>query len=56
MKTGNSKSRKIGIFLKGLAHGFDEKLAIFPCFYFRQKRAGHMFYDILETKIAFLDN
>ena len=31
-----SRSRKIGIFPKGLVHCFGQKLAIFPCFYFRQ--------------------
>ena len=33
------KSRK-GIFLKGLVHGFGQKLAIFQFFYFRQNMPG----------------
>ena len=32
------KSRKIGIFPKGLVHGFGEKLVIFLDFYFRENR------------------
>ena len=34
----NKKLKKVkkGIFPKGLVHGFDEKLAIFPSFYFRE--------------------
>ena len=31
-KTKRSNSRKIEIFLKGLVHGFGQKLAIFPTF------------------------
>ena len=34
------KSRKIGIFPKGLIHGFGQKLQIFPCLYCRQNRSG----------------
>ena len=40
MKNKKKKSRKEGIFPKGLVHGFDEKLAIFPSSYFRQKRTA----------------
>ena len=36
IKTRSSKSRKIEIFLKGLTHGFDPKIAIFPTFIFWQ--------------------
>ena len=36
IKTRSSKSQKIEIFPKGLVHGFRQKLAIFPSFYFRQ--------------------
>ena len=32
IKTRILKSGKIGIFLKGLVHGFGQKLAIFLCF------------------------
>ena len=35
-KTNRSNSRKIEIFLKGLVHGFGQKLAIFPTFFSRQ--------------------
>ena len=35
-KTKRSNSRKIEIFLKGLVHGFGQKLAIFPTFFSRQ--------------------
>ena len=35
IKTNISKSRKIEIFPKGLVHGFGQKLAIFPFYYFR---------------------
>ena len=40
MKTACSKSGKIEIFGKGLAHGFCPKLAIFPSFVFRQYGPG----------------
>ena len=50
MKNKKKKSRKEGIFPKGLVHGFDEKLAIFPSFYFRQKGQHSVFQDILERK------
>ena len=33
-KKRSSKSRKIEIFLKGLTHGFGQKMAIFPCLFF----------------------
>ena len=33
-KNKKEKSRKNSIFLKGLVHGFDKKLAIFPFFLF----------------------
>ena len=37
-KTRSPKSRKIGIFPKGLAHGFGPKMAIFPACFFRKYR------------------
>ena len=40
LKTRSSKSRKIEIFSKGLVHGFQLKLAIFPCFFVRQYMQG----------------
>ena len=39
-KKRSSKSRKIEIFLKGLIHGFGQKMAIFPCLFFMQYRPG----------------
>ena len=50
-----SKSLKIGIFPKGLVHGFAPKFEIFPSFYFWQKRPENVLKDILERKNAFLD-
>ena len=38
IKTRRSKSQKIEIFPKGIAHGFVPKMAIFPTFVFRQYR------------------
>ena len=32
------KSRKLGVFPKGLVHGFGQKLVIFPSIYLLQKR------------------
>ena len=40
IKTGNSKSRKIDIFPKGLTHGFGPKMAISQTLFFRQYRLG----------------
>ena len=37
IKTGSSKSRKIGIFPKGLVHDFGQKLVIFPDFFKKKK-------------------
>ena len=34
LKTRGSKSRKLGIFRKGLTHGFGPKMAILPTFFF----------------------
>ena len=39
-KNKKFKSRKIEIFEIGLTHGFGPKMAIFPCFFFRQYRPG----------------
>ena len=39
-KKRSSKSRKIEIFSKGLAHGFGQKMAIFPSFFLGQYRPG----------------
>ena len=40
IKTSSYKSRKIGIFPKGLVHDFCHKLAIFSFVYFRENRPG----------------
>ena len=39
-KKRSSKSRKIEIFPKGLAHGFGQKMAIFPSVFLGQYRPG----------------
>ena len=44
IKTRSSKSRKIDIFPKGLTHGFDPKMAIFPTYFFNA---------ILARKVSF---
>ena len=56
------KSREIGVFPKGLVHGFGQRLVIFPDFYFRENRPEEcvlnqksVFYDIVEGRNAFLD-
>ena len=50
------KNSKKGIFLKGLVHGFGQKLAIFPFFFISGKiRQETEFQDILERKKAVLD-
>ena len=55
IKTASSKSGKIGIFAKGLTHGFGPKLAIFPSFIFLGIIGQeNVFYDILERRNAFL--
>ena len=53
IKTTSPKSRKIDIFPKGLVHGFCQKLAIFPSFYFRQE---NVLYNVLEQKNGCLSN
>ena len=37
-KNKDIKKLKIGVFPKGLVHGFGQKLTIFPSFYLRQNR------------------
>ena len=54
IKNRSSKSGKIDIFPKGLTDGFGPKMAIFPTFFFRQRRQENVFYNILEQKNAFL--
>ena len=47
MKT---RSSKIDIFDKGLTHGFDPKMAIFPTFFFRQYRPRKCLLRYSRTK------
>ena len=54
-KTTSSQSRKTGIFPNGLTHGFGQKMAIFPSFFFLSNICQeNVFYDILERKNAVL--
>ena len=57
IKTRSSKSRKIDIFPKGLAHGFRQNMTIFATFCFYAINARKMFlrYDIVERKSVFLE-
>ena len=48
------KSRKIGIFPRGLSHGFGPKVPIFPTFSFRQYTPRTCIYDILEGENVFV--
>ena len=50
IKRRSSKSRKIDIFPKRLTHGFGPKMAIFPTFFFRQKRPGKCLLRYSRTK------
>ena len=51
IKTISSKSQRIAISSKGLAHGFGIKMAIFLIvFFFFKKGQENVFYDILERK------
>ena len=43
IKTRSPKSRKTDIFLKGLAHGFGPKMAIFPTFSLGNMRQENVF-------------
>ena len=44
------KSRKIEIFPKGLTHGFGQKMAIFPCLFIKEYRAGKFVLQYSRTK------
>ena len=50
IKTRNSKSRKIDIFLKGLTDGFGPKMAIFLKSFFRQYRPRKCFLRYSKSK------
>ena len=43
----------MGIFQKGLVHGFRQTMAIFPSFFLAKIGQEKVFYDILERKNAF---
>ena len=49
-KNKKLKSRKSEIFLKGLVHGFGQKLAIFSTFCFREYRPGKCVLRYSRTK------
>ena len=44
------KVQKIDVFPKGLIHGYNKKMAIFPTFFFRQYRAGKCLLRYSRTK------
>ena len=50
LKTRSSKSRKIGIFPKGLNNGFGPKMAIFSTFFFWQYMPGKCLLRYSSTK------
>ena len=50
IKTTGLRSRKIEIFAKGLTHSFGQKMAIFPCLFFRQYRPGTCVLQSSRTK------
>ena len=51
IKTKNSKSRKIAIFLKGLNHSFSTKVAMIPtCFFFQTIQARKMSFAIFQNE------
>ena len=54
IKTKSLKSGKIAIVPNGLVHGFGQKLAIFPSFFFSNIGQENVFYHILERKNVFL--
>ena len=47
-KNKKLKNKKIGLFSKGLVHGFALKMEFFPPFYFWQNRQEKVFGHILE--------
>ena len=50
LKKNVQKVEKIGIFPKGLAHGFRPNMAIFSTFFFRQYRPGKCLLRYSRTK------
>ena len=50
------KSKNWDYFLKGLVHGFGQKLALFSSFYFRKIDQENLFHDIVKRTNALLDH
>ena len=50
IKRRSSKSEKIGIFPKGLTHGFGPKMAIFEIFFFQAIQARKMSFMIFQNE------
>ena len=50
IKTRSPKTRKIGIFPKGLTHGFGPKMAIFPTFFFSAIQATKMSFMTFQNE------
>ena len=50
IKTRSSKSRKIDIFPKGLTHGFGQKMAIFPTYFFNAILARKIVFTIFQNE------
>ena len=50
IETRRLKSRNIEIFLKGLTHGFDPNMAIFPTFYFQAIQGRKMSFTISQSE------
>ena len=49
-KNKKSKKSKIGIFPKGLTHGFGPKIAIFPTFFFKAIQTRKMYFTIFQNE------
>ena len=50
IKARSPRSLKTDIFARGLTHGFGQKMAIFPTFFFRQYRTGKCLLRYSRTK------
>ena len=50
IKNRSSKSQKIDIFLKGLTHGFNPKMVIFPTFFFEAIQTRKISFTIFQNK------
>ena len=54
-KNEKLKNWKIGIFRKGLVHGFDQKCEIMPRFYFLQNKPKKCVWQYFRNKSCFQD-